>query len=1008
MKCEICGYELDCPQAAQHPSVQKQCLEQKGELWAQVVDDEWRNLKHVPVEASEHTAETTDAGFAVFQRLELKTYTVGPKLDAELLKKYDPPAFKTTNVHVTSAGELKYACFVLPRKARVTVQVVKKGDAKQRFNDAEVSLTFKEGAQDTTQKMTAGEGEAAFEERSAGQYEFTVVLSNEDKKRYATPEAPLTFTLAPGEDKVVAYELIPLATPRVKVVDQVSKREIEGISVKLTAKKDSTEHALDKTRPSGITDFTKDQPGLVPGDYAIAIAAAGYMPVLMSADTITLAEGDTQTFVVEVSLPKGAVRILINRYDGQALKERVKLKIAKTSDLGAPVSEPTTAEREVEVERPGSRKVKVKEDWKEVGDLDPGDYQVEIVDLDAKVLKNQEASETWRIGPDSTGKVTLKVEAGKTAEVRFTVSRYTKVRFIGYNVMPGYTEGLRCHKCSAQNPKTSTGCGTCGATLYKHCAGCGNYFPSATANCPTCAVVSNVSGPYHWCATCADWADPTTCGGPPPHVLQLRYQHTNWDCGHVYPSMSNSPSPCTYGCKRSLPFDQQYLGLPNNQEDLLARCLLMKAAISTAYAEEKDNKPEELKVFMAPEFFFRGVDGAYPVDDLHLIMSSMREETQDAKYKDWLFVYGTAIGQIPQAPSESTQFALKVAEAATNSTVIKVTHGGKDKAGCCASIPAENALLPLVAQWRAKLSGKTSSEKVVLAVTQLDADVYQLTLPAAVSVDKDDPCVLHGPLAAEILNYALIQRGGPDDVAGLREGLVYKEKISHIDFLRNRSNHWGAPGQRNIYVSDKDVIALPTEGADESLSRKKNPVSGEVTSTGLGGGSIFTMDGITFGLEVCLDHLTGRMSKYFNAPPAGAAKVQVQLVPSWGASITPSSLCGMLGALVFNVDGPQGSDACTIVDASPSTDTDLPSAKATRLPAPASHAVPQPAKATVTFKDSTQSPPQDKTVTDLDPKYDLLIEKHPHQVNRAGVTGAADYAWVDLYAAQALPEAETY
>ncbi|MFY0566573.1 hypothetical protein ACN28E_22430 [Archangium lansingense] len=1007
MKCAICGYEQECPEAEQHLSVKKKCEVEKGEIWAQVVDDEWKNLKDIPVDASGRKATTTEIGFAKFPTLDVATYTVGPVLDENLLKKYDPPDPKTRDIGVMFGNEIKYSCFVLFRKAKVTAQIVKKGDAKKLFNDAEVTLEYKEGAKDKLQKKTAGEGKAAFEERSSGQYELTAVLSEEDKKRYVPPEAPLAFALAPGEDKAVVYEVIPLATPRIKVIEQGTKREIEGLTVKLTAKKDNKEHTLDKTRPSGITEFTKDQPGLVPGDYAIAISADDYKPVLKSTDTLTLAEGDDKTFVVEVALPKGAIRVLVNRHDGKSLKERVKFKVAKTSNLGNPVSTPTTAEREVEVEREGNRKVKVKEDWKEVGDLDPGDYQIDIVDLDDKVLKNQEASEEWRIGPNSKGQVKIKVEAGKTAEVRFTVSRYKKVRFIGYNVMPGYAEGLRCLKCSAQNPKTSTACGTCGNTLYKQCPQCKGYFAAASTDCATCAVVSGVTATLYWCTTCGNWAT-GVCNGPPPHAVNVVYQHTCWKSGHTYNDAINGLSPCYYGCKLPLHFDQQYLGLPSNQEDLLARCLLMKAAIKKAYAEEKDDKPEELKIFMAPEFYFRGADGAYPVDDLHLIMDVMREETKDAKYKDWLFVYGTAIGQVPQAPSESTQHALKVAEAATNATVIKVTHGGKDKAGACEKIPAENAQLPLVAQWRVELSGKTSCEKVVQAVAKVDADVYQITLPAAVSVDKDDPCVIHGPLAAEILNYALIQRGGPDAAAGLREGLVYKEKISHIDFLRNKANAWPTPGQRNVYLGDKDVIALPTEGADETLGRKKNPVSGEVTSTGLGGGSIFTMDGITFGLEVCLDHLEGRMSKYFTAPPAGAAKVQVHLIPSWGAWIKPRSLCGMKGTLVFNVDGPEGSDACTIDDASPSTDDKLPSAKATRLPTPASHLVSQPSKEAVTFKDSSQRPPQDKTVNDLDPKYDLLIPKHKHQVNRAGATGTPDYAWVDLYAAKDLPEAETY
>jgi hypothetical protein len=66
------------------------------------------------------------------------------------------------------------------------------------------------------------------------------------------------------------------------------------------------------------------------------------------------------------------------------------------------------------------------------------------------------------------------------------------------------------------------------------------------------------------------------------------------------------------------------------------------------------------------------------------------------------------------------------------------------------------------------------------------------------------------------------------------------------------------------------------------------------------GGSIFTIDGITFGLEVCLDHAASTKS-----PSSGrldhAANIQVQLIPSAGMWI--QQFRTVKDGIVFNVDG---------------------------------------------------------------------------------------------------------
>ena len=79
--------------------------------------------------------------------------------------------------------------------------------------------------------------------------------------------------------------------------------------------------------------------------------------------------------------------------------------------------------------------------------------------------------------------------------------------------------------------------------------------------------------------------------------------------------------------------------------DIEKRCAVMVQAVKKAYASTgfaADSRV--LKIFMAPEFYFRGQQGAYAVESLHQIPTALSAETSNGKYKDWLFVFGSAIG----------------------------------------------------------------------------------------------------------------------------------------------------------------------------------------------------------------------------------------------------------------------------------------------------------------------------------------------------------------------------
>jgi hypothetical protein len=127
----------------------------------------------------------------------------------------------------------------------------------------------------------------------------------------------------------------------------------------------------------------------------------------------------------------------------------------------------------------------------------------------------------------------------------------------------------------------------------------------------------------------------------------------------------------------------------------------------------------------------------------------------------------------------------------------------------------------------------------------------------------------------------------------VKEGNVHtvsKELVSHVDF-KNDAIKLKVDGK----TKHLPVVRVPEPSGYTSATSEPTRFQDERM-----GGSIFTIDGVTFGLEVCLDHAAtpgsdsaGRLNH--------AANIQVQLIPSAGMDIV--SLKAIDGGVIFNVDG---------------------------------------------------------------------------------------------------------
>ncbi|MGL4551513.1 MAG: hypothetical protein ACRC33_10030, partial [Gemmataceae bacterium] len=286
-----------------------------------------------------------------------------------------------------------------------------------------------------------------------------------------------------------------------------------------------------------------------------------------------------------------------------------------------------------------------------------------------------------------------------------------------------------------------------------------------------------------------------------------------------------------------------YKGLTHDIMDVAARCKDMTAAIQGAYAlantmgnYNADGKI--LKVFMAPEFYFRGKNGAYshalvhgqkaapdakprPLPEIPGILDRMAVEIDKLIYKDWLFVLGTAI-----AATEFTE------------TVCLVCKG------------------------------------------ELKFNKHPTTFKTTAVCTKDEKHQVGTKnMGAYVENVALLRKEK-------KSHTVSKDIVSHVDFENDK-----------VKVEGKELpVHTSKQTSHYNVTTAKKPKFDDERM----GGSIFTIDGVTYGLEVCIDHGATRESNS-SGRLEHAGNIQIQLIPSAGMTI--GRLRTVAGGVVFNVDG---------------------------------------------------------------------------------------------------------
>lgn len=262
----------------------------------------------------------------------------------------------------------------------------------------------------------------------------------------------------------------------------------------------------------------------------------------------------------------------------------------------------------------------------------------------------------------------------------------------------------------------------------------------------------------------------------------------NVGCNYDHTTGITSPNPGDN--------DDYFRHSPDDQTDMILKCAEMYKAISAALtsvqATNQDNA-QTLKIFLAPEFYFRGKNGAYSPEIVSQILPKMKElGVQSPNYSDWLFVFGTAVAAIE----------------------LEVTY--------CKTCGARPSTIKFVPD--------------PMNPTKTIAECKNDTKPPTHDLRR-------GRWGAEVQNVALIQKGQ-------ETGLVAKEYISSIDYVgADQGEVTIHPGTTN----ETTVSAVVPSGSTDARWGG-HPHSFVSHNDERLGGCRVTIDGIRIALEVCLDH----------------------------------------------------------------------------------------------------------------------------------------------------------
>ena len=307
-----------------------------------------------------------------------------------------------------------------------------------------------------------------------------------------------------------------------------------------------------------------------------------------------------------------------------------------------------------------------------------------------------------------------------------------------------------------------------------------------------------------------------------------------------------------------------YLGKENDTEDINDRLKLISKVLRISIPKAvSDNNT--LKIFVIPEFFWRGRRGAYRYkdpnkDDIYekikkgltnVINNCVEEQKDKFDPSDWLFVFGSIL-TTPVSSHIATDMDKVLAKTGDDFlnvySLIKKNSNGN-------SIGTLSRLLHIAD--KVEIADTTDDEKLSsLLADVLDMSDFLATQP--------------------IYNRSLI----------FYDGQVYniqKQYKSKEDFILNNPSE--DKNQVECYL--QTMVNYPSIDSESVIPTL--PLSN------------FTCGNLNVGVEICLDHSRKRLLGY--ASKGKIHPLDIQIVPSCGMQLRKDSIVTKEGGLLFNCDG---------------------------------------------------------------------------------------------------------
>lgn len=171
------------------------------------------------------------------------------------------------------------------------------------------------------------------------------------------------------------------------------------------------------------------------------------------------------------------------------------------------------------------------------------------------------------------------------------------------------------------------------------------------------------------------------------------------------------------GQVHSLPtyeIDDEYLGKASAKDDIDNRCDLVKEAIEAAAKRAEISAAENcLKLFMMPEFYFRGSAGAYSLDDYQKVIEKLRKLVEGDNWKNWLFVFGTILAIFEPLAIETEGSKGKIQNRKTILNTVLVQKGGAGEEKSCVIVKDVMSNIDFSRQKQIKFDAATGQRYVI-------------------------------------------------------------------------------------------------------------------------------------------------------------------------------------------------------------------------------------------------------------------------------------------------------